>query len=311
MTRFAGPVHIDTDCGVDDALALVLVAQLADLQSVTTTWGNCTAAQAAANARHVLAWTRASSVPVTPADTVPPRSWTPSKVHGADGLGGVLNLSPRPRRPEQQTAAEEIVKFARRVGTRGRLLAIAPLTNVAAAARLDPTALGDLDEVVVMAGHGSTPRNAWLDATGDTNTRHDPDSTVEALASKMRMTFVGIDQTREVLLREASFGPTELGRHLLAISQHYGEARADAYGYAKSGPGWRVPAHDATTACVLLGSGGRATTANAPMYVDDSSGSAVLRVAAHAGTHTPRHHFVARGPAVGDVEALIAEALAT
>ena len=310
-TRFVGPVHVDTDCGVDDALALVLVAQLAELHSVTTTWGNCTAAQAAVNARHVLGRTRARNVPVIASGQVPPTSWAPSDVHGPDGLGGVVNLTPDPPQSLADAAPEAIVDFARRVGGRGRLLAIAPLTNIAAALKLDPRALAALDEVVVMAGQGSTPRQQWLDTTGDTNTRHDPDAMNAVLASTMRLTFVGIDQTRRVLLGEPAFGATDFGLHLLAISRRYGRERAASYGYAESGPGWRVPAHDATAATVLLEPGDETICATGPMCIDNSSGSSVLRARTHSERRGGHHRFVAVGPAPTTVERLVAEAFAS
>lgn len=309
MTGFVGPVHVDTDCGVDDALALVLVAQLAELRSVTTTWGNCTAGQAAANARHILQSTRARQVPVIAADTIPPESWSASEVHGEDGLGGVVNLPPDPPQPRRRAAARAIVDFASEVGGNGRLLAIAPLTNIADAVKLDPAAMESLDEVIVMAGHGATPRNRWLDDTGDTNTRYDPDAMASVLTSKMRLTFVGIDQTRRVLLGEYAFGQTELGRHLLSISRHYGEARAEAYGYMSSGSGWRVPAHDATAASVLLDTCLYASVTT-PIYVDDLSGNQVVRTTPGDGEHGPRHRSITAGPTIRQVEALIAKALA-
>ncbi|HWT50744.1 MAG TPA: nucleoside hydrolase, partial [Caulobacter sp.] len=50
-------VHIDTDCGVDDALALALLArarQAVEVVSVSAVFGNTYVDQAAANARGVL-----------------------------------------------------------------------------------------------------------------------------------------------------------------------------------------------------------------------------------------------------------------
>lgn len=50
-------VHIDTDCGVDDALALALMArarQVVEVVSVSAVFGNTYVDQAAANARGVL-----------------------------------------------------------------------------------------------------------------------------------------------------------------------------------------------------------------------------------------------------------------
>ncbi|HWW27278.1 MAG TPA: nucleoside hydrolase, partial [Caulobacter sp.] len=50
-------LHIDTDCGVDDALALAMLARSRDaveIVSVSAVFGNTYVDQAAANARGVL-----------------------------------------------------------------------------------------------------------------------------------------------------------------------------------------------------------------------------------------------------------------
>ncbi|MAU80842.1 MAG: hypothetical protein CME34_18095 [Gordonia sp.] len=276
MTSFNGVVHIDTDCGVDDALALAVLGQVAKVASVSTTWGNCSALQAAANARYILQRTKAAQIEVTPAYDDPPTSWAPSHVHGPDGMGGVFHLSPAERSRNGDTAVSAIVRFAERAGKGGRLLAIAPLTNVAAAYRAAPEALHSLDRIVVMASQGLTPRSAWLDETGDTNTRHNPSATAEIAASPLPVTWVGIDVTRHVLLSADAFGESEFGKTLRVLSKRYGASRAPSYGYAADGPGWRVPAHDTVAVTVLLGEGD-ATTAEALAVVDRSSGTPVLR----------------------------------
>lgn len=308
MPRFTGPVHVDTDCGVDDALALVLIAQLADLRSVTATWGNCTSHQAAANARYVLDRTRARGVPITASNHAPPRSWAPSEAHGCDGLGGVLELPPEAPGDSTEAAAQAIVAFAREHGQRGRLLAIGPVTSLAMAVHLDPVAMAAVGEIVVMAGQGAQPRDPWLDAAGDTNTRHDPNAMRMVTTSDLNATFVGIDQTRHVLLASDAFTTSALGRQLLDFSRHYGSARAATYGYKPTGPGWRVPAHDAVAASILLEEFPR-SCAVAAMAVDDISGTWVLRVAASESDDRRRYRVLTAAPSTSQLSALVQEAL--
>lgn len=307
MTSFSGVVHIDTDCGVDDALALAVLGQVANVASVSTTWGNCSALQAAANARYILRRTKAAQAGVTPAYDDPPASWAPSDVHGPDGMGGVINLSPVERLQNSETAVSAIVNFAERAGKDGRLLAIAPLTNVAAAYRAAPEALHALDRIVVMAGQGLTPRSVWLDETGDTNTRQDPSATAEIAASALPITWVGIDVTRHVLLGADAFGESEFGKTMRVLSEGYGASRAASYGYAADGPGWRVPAHDMVAATVLLGEGG-ATTSEALAAVDRSSGTPVLRGRTPSRMSVTTHRFVTAPPDHLAVHALLRRA---
>lgn len=309
MALFNGVVHVDTDCGVDDALALAVLGQVANVASVSTTWGNCSALQAAANARCILQRTRAANTAVAPADDDPPTSWVPSDVHGPDGMGGVFNLSPAERSPKSDTAVSAIIRFAQQAGKDGRLLAIAPLTNVAAAYRAAPEALHSLDRIVVMAGQGLTPRSVWLDETGDTNTRHDPSATAEIAASALPITWVGIDVTRNVLVSADAFGESEFGRTMRELSAAYGASRAASYGYAADGPGWRVPAHDTVAATVLLDGDGT-TTAEALAVVDRSSGTPVLRGRVPSRPSVTTHRFATAAPNDLAVRALLRRAFA-
>jgi purine nucleosidase len=305
---FRGQVHVDTDCGVDDALALAVTARLGNLCSVTTTWGNCTALQAAANADYVIRQAGEPLVPIVPNNGAPPSSWEPSEVHGLDGLGDAVGLAPMPGSTTDYSAAQSIVEFARAAGETGRLLAIAPLTNVAAAYRLDPEAMLSLDQVVVMGGQGLAERSAWLDGSGDTNTRHDPAATAEIAASALPVTWVGIDVTRHVLLNRRSFGTSRLGLRLLSISERYGRARANSYGYAKVGPGWRVPAHDTVAATVLLAPQS-AACASAQPIVDSAAGSDVLRGRPTSSDKESTHRFVIAAPKFPTVADLMQKAL--
>ncbi len=304
---FRGQVHVDTDCGVDDALALAVAARLGNLRSVTTTWGNCTALQAAANADYIIRQTGATSIPIVPNNAVPPSSWTPSDVHGRDGLGDAVGLAPMPASTMDYSAAQSIVEFARAAGRAGRLLAIAPLTNVAAAYRLDPEAMLSLEQVVIMGGQGLATRSAWLDESGDTNTRHDPAATAEIAASALPVTWVGIDVTRHVLLNSRSFGNSSLGLNLLSISEGYGRARASSYGYDEVGPGWRVPAHDTVAATVLLAPQSVASASAHPI-IDSVAGSEVLRGRRTSSDLESAQRFVIAPPRLPTVDDLIRKA---
>ena len=82
---------VDTDTGIDDALALMLLASLPDVEivAVTTTHGNCSTEASTANARLVLDTCGLGRVPVTGGLSAPLAgelsvAWF---VHGHDGLG--------------------------------------------------------------------------------------------------------------------------------------------------------------------------------------------------------------------------------
>lgn len=99
-------------------------------------------------------------------------------------------------------AAEAIVEAVRAAPGELTVVAIGPLTNVAAAVRADPGLATGLREVVVMGGIylGSTNQ---LDMPGEFNTWVDPDALAVLLASGVPLRLVGLDVTRQVRLDRA------------------------------------------------------------------------------------------------------------
>lgn len=270
-------VLVDTDCGVDDALALGYVAQASDvvLTCVASTWGNCTAAEAAANAKYVLEMVGTVNIPVV-AGSSPKDSWQRGGAHGPDGLGGTEQ--PRPSWDGPEGAAQRIVQFARDHAGEAELLCIGPLTNLAAALTLEPQLPGLLNHVVIMAGHGQS-KDDWLNGAGDTNTHHDPPATQAVADSALPVVWVGIDVTRSVLLEEDDFGQNALGRSLRRIHHAYGVERGDTYGYDAQVQ-WKVPAHDGATAACLVDPhlAGLSTTPGRMAVVDDGQGPILRKV---------------------------------
>ncbi|MEV0947346.1 nucleoside hydrolase [Rhodococcus sp. NPDC049939] len=266
---------VDTDCGVDDALALAVLAKSADLEltQVTSTWGNCTADEAAANAQYVLSTVDADQVPIVAGSSRPHPSWHRGTAHGPDGLGG--SEPPRPPWAGPSGAAEAIVQFALDHAGEAELLCIGPLTNLSAALGRAPWIPELFRRVVIVAGHGVSD-SEWLRQTGDTNTRHDPAAAQHVADSSIPAIWVGIDVTRSVLLTEGDFGDGKVGRVLRRIHQDYGQKRARAYGYADMS--WHVPAHDGVAAvCLADESAAGLVTAPGRMAVVDTEAGPTLR----------------------------------
>ncbi|MEU2004525.1 nucleoside hydrolase [Rhodococcus sp. NPDC019627] len=270
-------VLVDSDCGVDDALALAYLVRSTDVElaGVTTTWGNCTAEEAAANARHVLDAVGATHVRVA-SGSQPYSSWRRGDAHGPDGLGGTE--SPRPRWTGPTNAVETIIQFARDHAGAGELLCIGPLTNLSAALSQEPRLPVLLKRVVVMGGHGAST-SEWLRQVGDTNTRHDPVASQHIASSELPILWIGIDVTRAVLLTNEDFGVGEPGRILRRIHQDYGVSRGAAYGYDPS-DNWRVPAHDGVTASCFVDpvAAGLVAESGQLSVVDESDTGPALKV---------------------------------
>ena len=162
MTRLV----IDTDPGVDDALALVLAFAQADarVEAITVVAGNVGLERTVANACTILDVLEVShsASPVFPGCD---RSLLGERVaatsHGADGLGD-CHFPPSPRPVEAEHASVALVRLANESPGELTLVALGPLTNLALALGLDPELPRKYRRLVVMGGAvratGNMPR---------------------------------------------------------------------------------------------------------------------------------------------------------
>src|SRR5690606_31582098 len=149
------PLLIDTDPGVDDALALLMA--FADprheVVGLTIAAGNVGLQHTVANALKLCEVLGRDDVPVFAGCDRPLLHPAPdaANVHGRDGFGDV-GLAPATRGAEPRHAAEAIIELSHRYDGRLLLVALGPLTNVALALRLDPTLPSRVARLVVMGG---------------------------------------------------------------------------------------------------------------------------------------------------------------
>lgn len=143
---------IDTDPGVDDALAILMAHAHADVAGLTIAAGNVGLAHTVGNALKLVE-TIGARMPVfagCPAPLVLP-AMDAAFVHGADGFGDTGYL-PAASRAQDEHAANAIVRLARERPGELTLVALAPLTNLALALRLDPQLPSRFERLVVMGG---------------------------------------------------------------------------------------------------------------------------------------------------------------
>jgi purine nucleosidase len=193
-------IVLDTDPGIDDALAILYLAARpeAEIVAVGSVHGNVPAPLAAVNALRVLELVGLQHVPVAVGARRPLAQplHTSEHVHGPDGLGGRAGRPPHTR-PTSESAAEQLVRLARAEPGELTLLALGPLTNLALALLLEPELPGLLRSVVVMGGGLATPGN--ITAHAEANVWHDPEAaelTVDA--GFENLTLVGINVTETV-----------------------------------------------------------------------------------------------------------------
>ncbi|SFW73891.1 nucleoside hydrolase [Luteibacter sp. UNCMF366Tsu5.1] len=152
---------IDTDPGVDDALAILMAHQHADVAALTVAAGNVGLAHTVRNARTLVDLLGAATPvhPGCPSPLVRAPDEDAAFVHGADGFGDVGFAEPA-HPAEAEHAALALLRLTRERPGELTLVALGPLTNLALAVRLDPTFPSRVKRLVVMGGavtgHGNT-----------------------------------------------------------------------------------------------------------------------------------------------------------
>jgi purine nucleosidase len=144
---------IDTDPGVDDALAILMAHAHADVVGLSVAAGNVGLTHTVRNARTLVDLVGAST-PVfagCPSPLVRMPEEDAAFVHGSDGFGDVGFPEPKAA-AEDEAAALAILRLTREHPGQLTLVALAPLTNLALALRLDPSLPQRVARLVVMGG---------------------------------------------------------------------------------------------------------------------------------------------------------------
>lgn len=197
------PLIIDTDPGIDDALALLFAWGSPELrvEAVTTVAGNVSVAAGTMNVFRLLDLRRPDPVPRVAAGAAQPLRRplvTAARYHGKDGLGDLADWPPVEAKPVTEDAARVLIGAARRHGERLTLVAIGPLTNLARALEADPSAMGRVGRVVVMGGAVDVPGN--VTPTAEFNFHVDPEAAQRLFAAGLNPDLVPLDATRQAVL---------------------------------------------------------------------------------------------------------------
>jgi len=205
-------VIIDTDPGVDDALALVLALKSHELhiEAIITVNGNVSLEQATKNAALLLGLLDPRPRPILAMGAAKPlrkNHVRAQSVHGVDGLGGLhrfVNRDGSPRYPEAALpgqipdATEVLLDLLDRYPHEISLITLGPLTNLAEALKQDARRVKRLREVVIMGGAIGVPGN--ITPAAEFNIFTDPHAAHRVFHSGLPMTLVPLDVTEKVCL---------------------------------------------------------------------------------------------------------------
>ncbi len=166
---------IDTDPGVDDALAILIAHRSASVIGLTMAAGNVGLAHTVANALKLTevigvdtpVFAGCASPLVLPAADA-------GFVHGADGFGDTGYRASEGRAADEHAVAA-ILRLSREYAGQLTLVALAPLTNLALALRLDPELPSRIARLVVMGGAVTGRGNTHL-VPAEFNIGFDPEA---------------------------------------------------------------------------------------------------------------------------------------
>ncbi|MDP6597691.1 MAG: nucleoside hydrolase [Candidatus Poribacteria bacterium] len=196
------PIVLDTDPGVDDALAIIYALNHLDLQvhAITTVCGNIGVDQATINTQIVLSLLDCV-VPLAMGQNQPiyyPLQTAPH-VHGLDGLGNVsVQFESLEEQVVKKSAVELILDFVAKFPDQLRLVCIGPLTNIAQAILANSPLMRRTKEIILMGGAFEQRGNVTTSA--EFNIYVDPHAAKIVLESGVPITILSLDLTHQVIL---------------------------------------------------------------------------------------------------------------
>ena len=207
-------VIIDTDPGIDDAIAILMALAYSDwdLLGLTTVGGNVSAHQSTRNALALLEYAQATSIPLARGSSRPleGRFANAHHFHGPTGLSHPLPL------PETRPVPGGAVNFLAQQLLRGtsavKIVALGPLTNIARLLRRYPAAAENISSLAVMGGAVGVPGN--VTANAEFNFYCDPTAAAEVMASGISITLIDLGASRQAAINRAE-GETVRSSHPL------------------------------------------------------------------------------------------------
>jgi inosine-uridine nucleoside N-ribohydrolase len=244
------PLIIDSDPGLDDALAIgVAVARPEiNLLAVTTVGGNADVRHCTTNALRLLNIYGAADVPVAEgsAGALFGSIVRATEIHGEAGIGNTV-LPPSSAEVRPEGAVDLIASILRDHPEPVVIAPIGPLTNIALLLRLHPELTSKIAHLCLMGGSvgdGNTTVSAEF------NVYADPEAAAIVFESGLPITMMGLDVTHQaVFYPPARYRLRELGTRSGSVA-----AELVAYALEREGQWYGTPrmaVHDAVAVAHL------------------------------------------------------------
>jgi len=244
-------IIFDTDPGIDDAMALLLIHAMPTLQvlGITTVFGNASVETCTRNALYIC---ERFGLPYNVYEGAGKtyrgheEDSYPDFVHGVNGLGDI-ELGPVTSSKCDQSAVDFLIEQAYLLEQLS-VLAVGRMTNLASAIEKDPGIAQRLSRIVIMGGAIDVEGNVspWAEA----NIFGDPEAADIVFKSGVPIDLVPLDATLvNVVTRQALSTLTQdmgdAGEFLWSIKQHY------LAFYNTKGRGDVFPMHDSSAALAM------------------------------------------------------------
>ena len=192
-------IILDCDPGHDDAVAIMLAGKnpKIDLLGITVESGNQTLTKTGRNALNLCQFLHID-VPICLGASNPiiKEVEVCEAIHGESGLDGYefpeLKIG-----YDSRHAVTFIIETILQSNEKVTMVTTGPMTNLALALRLEPTIAENIEEVVVMGG---SYNNGNVTPAAEFNIFCDPEAAYIVFNSGLKVTMVGLDVTRKVLV---------------------------------------------------------------------------------------------------------------
>jgi inosine-uridine nucleoside N-ribohydrolase len=205
-------VIIDTDPGVDDAMAILLALNSPELkvEALTVVPGNVEAAQGLENALKIVSLAQRCDVPVAGGAQHPlnQKLITAEYWHGKKGLAGVA-LPPPTCKPDDRFGPDLIIAMLHKYPHQITLIPIGPLTNIALAVSKDPGIVSLAKDIVIMGG-SITGGN--VDGAAEANIYGDPEAAQIVFNAGWTVTMIGSDVGERTLITRENVTQLQAGQ---------------------------------------------------------------------------------------------------
>jgi inosine-uridine nucleoside N-ribohydrolase len=193
-------VIIDTDPGVDDAMAILLALNSPELrvEALTVVAGNVETAQGLENALKIVSLANRCDVVVAGGAQHPlnQKLITAQFWHGKNGLAGV-ELPASKCKADSRFGPDLIIEMVHKYPHELTLIPVGPLTNIALAVSKDPSIAALVHDIVIMGGSVS---GGNVNGAAEANIYNDPEAAQIVFNAGWMVTMIGSDVGERTLM---------------------------------------------------------------------------------------------------------------